>query len=210
MLVELTDEHKILDRCSRLFMRYGAKSITMDDVARELGMSKKTLYQHFSNKKELMKKVTAFHFANENEAVCSIALHSENAIEELLNISKWISTQMKGINPTLIYDLQKYHPESWQLFVQHRNRDVFQTIINNIRRGIAEGLYRDDLNPEIITRTYIARMEVVVDPEVFPPGMFSFQDIHREFITYHIRGLASDKGLQYLAQYQNQTNVTND
>lgn len=198
------EEVKILERCVRLFMRYGVKSVTMDDVARELGISKKTLYLYFSNKNDLVNKVTEFHFVQENQAMCALSGQSKNAIDEMLNMSRWISTQMTGINPVLIYDLRKHHPEASQLFVSHRNTEIYQSIYNNIKRGIAEGLYREDLHVEIITRSYIGRMEVVIDPEIFPPGSFSFQEIHREFILYHLRGVASKKGLQYLEKIQNQ------
>ena len=203
-MAELSEEIKILERCVRLFMRYGVKSVTMDDIARELGMSKKTLYQYFSNKNDLVNKVARLHFEAENEAIHTICTTSANAIDELLNISRWVSTQMKGINPPLMLDLQKYHPDAWAVFQSHKNSDVYQCMLQNIHRGMEEGLYRRDINPEIIARLYIGKMELVVDTELFPPGEFSFQHIHHEFIHYHIRGIASERGLAYLEQIQNQ------
>jgi AcrR family transcriptional regulator len=201
------DTEKILERCERLFMRLGIKSITMDDVARDLGISKKTLYQHFENKNDLVTRVTAYHFERANGAMQGICSHSENAIDELLNMSSWLAENMKGINPTLIYDLRRYYPEAWQNFQRHKVNDVYSCIHSNILRGMKEGLYRTDMNPEVIARFYIGKMEVVIDTELFPPGQFSFQDTHREFIHYHIRGLASAKGLEYLENKQNLTNV---
>jgi len=188
-------------------MKYGVKSITMDDVARDLGISKKTLYVFFDNKNDLVNQVTAYHFSQENCAVNEIRNVSKNAIDELLNISSWMTTNMKGMNPTLVYDLRRYHPDSWQKFEQHKAKEVYQLMLNNIHRGIKEELYRNDLHPEILARIYIGRMEIIIDTDLFPPDVYSFQDTHREFITYHIRGLASLKGIKYLEKHQNKTNV---
>lgn len=206
---EMSEEDlKILDRCIRLFMKYGVKSLTMDDIAGQLGMSKKTLYQYFENKEDLVIKATEHHFRLENQAILGLCAHSSNAIDEMLNISQWISAQMQGINPVLIFDLKKHHPKAWHLFEQHRNSDVYRCILHNLQRGVQEGLYRSDMCPDIIARSYIGRMEVVIDPELFPPDQFGFAAIHKEFIHYHIRGIASSKGLKYLETIQNQPHVS--
>lgn len=192
------EELKILERCERLFMRYGAKSITMDDVSRELGISKKTLYQFVASKDDLVHKVTQFHFRHHEEMVNAICTNSTNAIDEMLQIAQWVSQHMQGVNPTLMFDLNKYYPESWQLFLNHRNTSVYNCLINNIYKGREQDLYRKDFNEEIVTRIYISRMEMIIDPNVFPFEKFRLRDVMQQYVEYHIRGIATTKGIKKL------------
>ncbi len=185
-------------------MRYGIKSVTMDDVARELGMSKKTLYQYFENKEELVHKVTTNHFACQNHMVEQVIRHSKTAIDEMFAIAAWMNAMSKNLNPALVYDLRKYHPESWQVFVDHRNNEVINSIKHNLRRGIGEGLYREDLDIEILSRIYVARMEMFIDNEIFPYDQFPPQKTFNVFMDYHIRGVATAKGIKYLEKLKSE------
>lgn len=200
----MSEEAKILERCERLFMRYGIKSVTMDDVARELGMSKKTLYQYFENKEELVHKVTTNHFACQNHMVEQVIRHSKTAIDEMFAIAAWMNAMSKNLIPALVYDLRKYHPESWQVFVDHRNNEVINSIKHNLRRGIGEGLYREDLDIEILSRIYVARMEMFIDNEIFPYDQFPPQKTFNVFMDYHIRGVATAKGIKYLEKLKSE------
>lgn len=200
----MSEEVKILERCERLFMRYGIKSVTMDDVARELGMSKKTLYQHFENKEELVRKVTQNHFACQNHMVEQVIRHSKTAIDEMFAIAAWMNAMSKNLNPSLIYDMRKYHPDSWQVFVDHRNNEVINSIKHNLKRGIGEGLYREDLDVEILSRIYVARMEMFIDNEIFPYEQFPPQKTFNVFMDYHIRGIATTKGIKYLEKLKSE------
>lgn len=192
------EESKILDRCERLFMRYGIKSVTMDDVSRELGISKKTLYQYFENKEDLVYKVTQNHFECQNQEVSAIIANSGSAIDEMIGISDWMNKLSKNMNPGIVFDLRKYHPESWQVFIRHRNEYVFKCIFDNIERGKREGLYREDLNSDIIARIYISKMEMFFDPEIFPSDKYTPEKTFKEFMNYHIHGIATQKGIKYL------------
>lgn len=202
----MSEEAKILDRCERLFMRYGIKSVTMDDVSRELGMSKKTLYQYFENKEELIHKVTMNHITCQNQMIEKVIHHSKTAIDEMIGISNWMNSMSKNINPSLLFDLRKYHPQSWQVFIDHRNNEVYNCIKHNLERGIKEGLYREELNTEILTRIYIARMEMFLDSEIFPYDKFPPEKTFNEFMDYHIRGLATTKGIKYLEKIKSENN----
>ena len=128
------DKHKILSRCERLFMRYGIKSVTMDDVSRELGISKKTLYQFFENKDDLINQITVHHFACQNKAVEEILSEAKTAIDEMIGIANWMNAMSKNMNPSLMFDLRKYHPESWNVFKNHRITEVYNSIKNNLER----------------------------------------------------------------------------
>lgn len=196
----ISEEQKILERCERLFMRYGAKSVTMDDVARELAISKKTLYQYVSGKDELVHKVTTFHFQHHDEVVNAICANSENAISEMLQITEWVTQHLKDMNPSLMFDLSKYYPESWQLFIHHRNTQVYNCMIENIRKGRVQELYREDFDEKIIATIYINRMEMVIDPQIFPIENYTFDKVMSQYIEYHIRGIATPKGLKKLSK----------
>ncbi len=202
----MSEENKILDRCERLFLRYGIKSVTMDDVSRELGISKKTLYQYFENKEELVYKITMNHFTNQNHNIAQIILHSKTAVDEMIGIAAWMNALSKNLNPSLMFDLRKYHPQSWQVFINHRNNEVYNCIKHNLERGISEGLYREDLNIEIITRIYIARVEMFIDNEIFPYDKFPPEKTFNVFMDYHIRGIATQKGIKLLEKIKSQNN----
>ena len=202
----MSEEAKILEKCERLFMRYGIKSVTMDDVSCELGMSKKTLYQYFENKEELIHKVTQNHFTCQNKVIEHIIHHSKTAIDEMIGISNWMNTMSKNLNPSLVFDLKKYHPQSWQIFNDHRNTEVYNCIKHNLEQGIQEGLYREELDIEVLARIYIARMEMLLDAEIFPYDKFPPEKTFKVFMDYHIRGLATTKGIKYLEKIKSENN----
>lgn len=202
----MDDNNKILDRCERLFMRYGIKSVTMDDVSRELGISKKTLYQFFENKDDLIQKITTNHFETQNLAMEEVLAQSKTAIDQMFVIANWMNNLSKNMNPSLMFDLKKYHPGAWDVFINHRNTDVYNSIKNNLERGVKEGLYREDLNIEIITRIYIARVEMFIDNDIFPHDKFPPDHTFNVFMDYHIRGIATPKGIKLLEKIKSQNN----
>ena len=202
----MSEEAKILEKCEKLFMRYGIKSVTMDDVSRELGMSKKTLYQYFENKEALVQKVTENHFTCQNQMVEKIIHHSKTAIDEMIGISNWMNAMSKNLNPSLLFDLKKYHPQSWQVFNDHRHTEVYNSIKHNLERGIREGLYRENLDTEVLARIYIARMEMFLNAEIFPYDKFPPEKTFNVFMDYHIRGLATPKGIKYLEKIKSENN----
>ena len=137
---------EIIVSISTLFMKYGIKSVSMDDVSRELGISKKTLYQYFKDKDELVTKVVEHHAELLSGEMFKMVSENANAIEQLLQVSKFVSQYLKNINPSVTYDLKKYYPQIWKN-VNLNNRDyIFNQIKQNMINGIKEGLYRSDIN----------------------------------------------------------------
>lgn len=197
---EMAEEDKILERCERLFLRYGIRSVTMDDVAHELGISKKTLYQYFSNKEDLVHRVTEYHFEQESRNAEKIRREAKNAIEEMFGIVRWMNEFSKDLHPGILYDLKKYHSESWQVFLDYRNNVIYACIRENVERGKKEGLYREELIADFIARMYIAKVEMFIDPEIFPPDKYPPQKTYSIFMDYHIRGIATARGIKYLAK----------
>jgi TetR/AcrR family transcriptional regulator, cholesterol catabolism regulator len=189
---------EIIEKVLALYLKYGIKSITMDDVARELGISKKTLYQHFSDKDDLVQKVIAFHFDQQNKEMLQLKKNYSNAIDDLLIVSKFISNYIKAINPSFSYDLQKYYPEIWKNITGKRREHIFKMIRQNLEKGIKEGLYRQDVKSDIIVKYYIFRIEMSNNVDLQCNNKYSFEEVFNTLFIYHIRGISNQKGLDYL------------
>ncbi|MEM9916749.1 MAG: TetR/AcrR family transcriptional regulator [Bacteroidota bacterium] len=200
-LVEMEARKKVLNQAEMMFMRYGIKSVTMDDIARDLGMSKKTLYQFVSNKADLIQQIFAKLIESEKEAIHSIVENAGNAVEEILNIGKYILQQLRSISPRTLYDLHKYYRDSWELIQALHQKHVYFVIKNNLDRGIEEGLYRSDIDSDIVAKLYIGKTSSVVDEDLFPLRKYNKETLFKEFIKYHLHGVASQKGLKLLDKY---------
>jgi TetR/AcrR family transcriptional regulator, cholesterol catabolism regulator len=179
-------------------MRYGVKSMTMDDVARHLTISKKTLYQYVSDKNDLVLKSMSRIIEHEKAVAQHLCDAHKNAIDMLFALSKDVASKYNQMHPSVNYDLQKYHPEAWSLFREFQTKFVTDCIQENIERGIKQGLYRDNLDPFLIAHFYSSKLHMCSDGELFPADKYSFSKIHLEMMRYHIRGIASEKGLDYL------------
>ena len=192
---------ELIKKIASLFMRYGIRSVTMDDIARELCISKKTLYQHFNDKDDLVKQVVDSFIVKQEKDICGLCTQDMNAIDILLEISKYLTKRMNEINLSVNYDLQKYHPESWAVIEQYRETHMLENIKQNIKNGIEQGLYRDDFNIDIIAQSYILRYNP--DDNIqnwIKNSSFSFEEVFQTLFIYHIRGIANKKGIDYLEQ----------
>lgn len=197
---------EIIEKSSMVFMRLGIKSVTMDDLARELGISKKTIYKFFKDKTELVNTIIELKLG-EDQAICSNAkFESENAIDELFVVSQFVMENFQTINPTVFYDLQKHHPDAWEKVQEHKWGFINKAITENITRGIKEGIYRDNINVEIVARLHVGAIDMILNGIIFPWSEYKFHQIYDEFIRFQIRGLANDKGIAYLKQKMNSTN----
>lgn len=181
-------------------MRLGIKSLTMDDVARQLGISKKTIYKYVSDKNELVRKCVEWQSREENSAIAEVKKAGLNAIDEIFEISKMVTELLNQLHPSVYFDLEKYYPEAWDIAVNKRKKRVYDDVVANMNKGVQEGLYRSDLNVEVVARIYVAKMDLLFDGNLFPSHQFSFTDVYIEFFRYHIRGIASEKGREYLTK----------
>jgi Transcriptional regulator len=176
-------------------MKYGIKSITMDDVARELGISKKTLYQYVTDKDDLVGKVMDNEIAIRQEEICNCFRIGYNAIEELFEISILMNKLMRDQNPATEHDLKKYYPQHFQKIVNARREGIINYILLNLKKGIKEGLYRKEMNKEVIAKLYLWRIENAQISELFSAEEFSSIKLFVELLNYHVRGIATEKGI---------------
>lgn len=195
---QMETKERILAKSEELFMRYGIRSITMDDIARELAVSKKTIYQHFKDKDELVYQMGLRHFECDKEEWNKMTNCCENAVDIMVTMSKHLKNTLKGINPSLFFDLQRYHPDTWDLWQNHKKTFIIETIKKNMEQGIAEGLYRDDVNVETLAILRVKEIELAFDMDTFPPQKFDLLNVQITFLEHFIRGIVTAKGYAVL------------
>ncbi|MBL4668899.1 MAG: TetR/AcrR family transcriptional regulator, partial [Flavobacteriales bacterium] len=149
---------EIIGAALELFMKYGIKSLTMDDIARHLHISKKTLYLYVSDKKELVKKGMELAIEDEQLMLCESIKLSETAIDELVEITKCVSSRLREMHPSVLYDIQKYHPLAWKLLMEHKKEFIYGVMLDNLKRGVKEKYYRKNIYPGVIASIYITMM----------------------------------------------------
>ncbi|MEM6262344.1 MAG: TetR/AcrR family transcriptional regulator [Bacteroidota bacterium] len=189
---------RILQHASELFMKVGVRSVTLDEIARGLGISKKTIYQYFTNKAEIVYATMESHLHVEKQDILEIEQQSTNALDEIVQIMHWLVKATNGVNPTLIYEIQKYYPEAWDLMETHKCKFVLESLRSNLQRGIEEGFYRADIDVEVLCRLRIAQIDLLFDEKHFPREQFNFMQVHLEAFKLFMFGLVTEKGHQHL------------
>ena len=191
---------KWLKRAEEVFMRYGIKSITMDDVARELGISKKTLYQFVENKNDLVVKVVERHIEEDVERGECWQRDAPNAIEEILLVIQHAQEDFQRVKSNVLFDMQKYHREAWDRMQGYQRGFMHKKVRENLERGIVEGLYRADFDVDIVARMHVAQSFLLFDEDWFPRPPYTLEAIFREFMLHYLHGILSEKGLKYLKE----------
>jgi len=196
---------KIVSTSEKLFMNYGLKSISMDDIANELGMSKKTIYKHFSTKDRLIHITLSTYLRKEKRIVNDIVLKSENAVEEIVNIGRHVIKMARRLKPTLVFDLKKYHAKNWDLIEEHHFNFIQELIQNNLKRGMNEGYFRTDMDPLVIAKLYVTKSLMISDENSFPMDRYSREDLFKQHLLYHLYGVLSNEGIKLAKNYELET-----
>ena len=193
---------RILKGSEELFFKYGIKSITMDDIAKHLGISKKTIYQFYSDKNEVVETLMTQRMkANECE-FRQIAEKSSNVIEEVFEMMKNLGLMLSQMNPNLFYDLQKYHPNSWKIFKQFKEECIERMVEESVKRGMKQGLVRKDINTKIIARMRMEEVEMGFNPQAFPPDKFKIVDVQLALLEHFLHGICTLKGHKLINKYK--------
>ena len=191
-------QEKWLKRVEDLFLRYGIKSISMDDVARELGISKKTLYQFVDSKDDLVYKVLERHIGEEKAQFNQIIKTAGNALDEMFTVMIDNAQQLRQMKANIVYDLQKYHRNAWEMIQGFQRDFLYNVVRSNLERGIREGLYRKDFDVDIVAKIHIAVTFQLFDEAIFPQNTYVKETVFREYLLHYLYGIVSDKGLQQL------------
>ena len=193
-------KEKILQKAGELFITYGFKSVTMDDIANEMAISKKTIYQHFSNKTKLVEATTMSLFSKISEEIDCLCSLKRNPIVEVFDIKKLIMEHLKDEKSSPQYQLQKYYPKIYNTLKTKQFEVMSSCVIENLKRGINQELYRNSINIEFISRIYFSGILSVKDKDLFPKDKFPTIILLENFLEYHLRGIVTDKGLTKLNQ----------
>lgn len=200
---ELELKERIRHEATALFLKYGVRSVSMDDISAQLGVSKKTLYQYYTDKNELIENVLEGIICI-NECSCQgCVVESENAVHEGVLSLRLLQDMFRAMNTAILYDLKKYHPGAFQIFIRHKNEFLCNMVKRNLERGIREEVYRSDINVDILTRFRVESLTLMFDMEVQESISQPLLDIQREVIIHYMYGLVNPKGYKLLTKYLN-------
>jgi len=189
---------EVISKIANLFRKISIKSLTMDDIAQNLGISKKTLYQYFENKEDLVNKVAQFSLKKENTEVEQIFNQNNSVIEQLYSISKYTIYKNFSINPSVLFCIKKYYPEVWERFVKQRNEFVLKLINENLTKGIKQEIYCKDLKTEIISQLFLCNILNFREYDFIDNFKYAEKIFLHEIIVYNIRAIVTQKGIKML------------
>ncbi|WP_439558452.1 TetR/AcrR family transcriptional regulator [Dyadobacter sp.] len=188
---------RIIKSALNLFWRYGIKSVTMDDIARDLGISKRTIYQHYSDKEAILALVIQEELNSQQCELEKLDERAENPIEQLIYSSVQMRETMANMNPTFLYDLKKYYPDAWALFQTYKHEYIIKSLRDNLLKGIELGLYRPEIDVDILALLRVEQVVMGFDPTIFPPRKFDMIHIQMQFLLHFLRGVLSEKGFEF-------------
>jgi AcrR family transcriptional regulator len=203
--MSMETKDRVLQGAEELFFKYGIKSVTMDDIAKHLSISKKTIYQFYSDKNEIVDTLMKLKLADDKIAIQQIHTESENVITEVFGLMKHMSQMFSKMNPNLFYDLQKYHPDSWKLFNQFKEDCIESMVETAIKNGVKDGLVRADINTKIIARLRMEEIQLGFNAQVFPPDKFKIVDVQLELLDHFLHGICTLKGHKLINKYKQVT-----
>lgn len=183
-----------------LFMRYGVRSVTMDDLAGSMGISKKTLYQFVKNKEDLLDGLLDHMHCKDTNELAGIIAASKDAIDALLNVAKMVSQKLELISPVTIYDLKKYYPRQWAKIDDYERKQIYSFTLENLERGKREGLYREDIDTDFIARLHVGQSMMVTDESIFPSDQYTKTRLMFSLMHHYIMGISTEKGRTVLSQ----------
>jgi AcrR family transcriptional regulator len=194
-------QERIMDTAFGLFRQFGTRSITMDDIAERMGISKKTLYAHFTDKDDMVCQTIGRFINIVTEDCIEDRKKSKDAIDELFLVMDMLDRRLRNMNPVIILDLQKFHSKAYQLFLDYRNNTLATMIRENMERGISEEVYRTDIDIKILTQYRIHACMICFQPEVFP-GASDMNKVQKVLLENFLYGVASVKGYQLIEEYK--------
>ena len=200
-------KEKIINKSAELFLTLGFKSVTMDDIANELGISQKTIYHHFTNKTKLVEETTSQMFDKICEGIDCICNTSPNPIEELYQIKMFVMTFLKNEKTSPQFQLKKYYPQLHNNLHLKQFQKMHVSVKNSMQKGVDTGLFRENIDVDFISRMYFNGMSGIKDQNIFPTNIFTMEYLMENYLEYHLRAICTNKGLQTLEKFINKTNL---
>jgi AcrR family transcriptional regulator len=199
----MSQTDRILQGAEEIFLTSGIKSVTMDDVAKHLGMSKKTIYNFFKDKNELVVALVNKKMKEDEEQMAEIVSKSNNVIEEMINMMKCSGEIFARINPIVIHDLQKFHPDAWKSFQHFKSEFLVDLLEQLLEKGIRQGFIRNDIDVKILARMRVSQVEMGFNTAIFPHSEFDVWKVQYQMLEHFNYGVCTLKGYKLLNQYKN-------
>jgi len=193
----------IIQNVGKLYLRFGIRSVTMDDVAQEFGISKKTLYQYFSDKEELVSEVINYYLQN---PALDMSKHvSGNAIDSMFAIRDHVANIFKYFNNNIEFDLKKLYPGLYEKVRKVKRQRILDNTTRNITQGIEEGLYRMELDPVLVAKLQVGRMLYTFNPDyqIFTESEVSSMEVFDKLMSYHMHAICTERGIEYYKEQLN-------
>lgn len=194
-------KEKILEKAMDMYLKLGFKSVTMDDIAQDMGISKKTIYQHYANKTDLVTAVAQMLINKISCDIDTICAEKHNAIKELFEIRRYLKTTLDDEYMAPVHQLNKYYPEVALSLKSNQFDKMHESVKDNLRRGIEEGLYRPEIDTEFISRIYFVGVTGIKEATIFPDDMYTKLQTTKLYLEYHIRAVSTLKGVSLLEEY---------
>jgi len=199
----MNQTERIIQGGEELLLKAGIKSVTMDDIAKHLGMSKKTIYLFFKDKNELVMALVKKKLQDDECQLSEIISKSGNVIEEMINMMKCSEDIFSRINPIVIHDMQKYHPDAWKQFQNFKTDVLAGKLEELLTKGIQQGYIRPEIDVKILAKMRVAQFELGFNTNIFPLAEFSPWKVQYQFLEHFNYGICTLKGYKLLNQYKN-------
>ncbi len=200
---------KILETAGSLFLKYGVKSISMDDIARELSISKKTIYLFFKDKNEIVYLISERFLQEQKDKFDRIQEESKDPIELLYGGTLHAREIFEKINPYILFDIRKYYKDAWRLYLDFEKNVMFGSLVVTLQDGIKKGLFRADIDVQILATLRMEEIKLAFDKEIFPAGSFNFKEVQYQILDHFFYGIMTEKGYALLNKYK-ENYVTDD
>ena len=201
-------KQRIIEQARSLFFRLGIRSVSMDDIASHIGISKKTIYQHFTDKDELVESIVLAETNRMQNDCIKLCDSAENAVHEIFKTMEMVVEQFKNINAIVLYDMQKYHFSAFEKFMEYRNNFLINIIANNLEKGVKEGNYREDINIDVLSKFRLESMMLAFNIVAFPPDKYNAAEVTLIMIENFLYGVSTEQGFKKIEAYKKERNNT--
>lgn len=198
---------RIAEEAESLFMKYGVRAVTMDMIANELGMSKRTIYEKFSDKDTLLDYVIRRKAAKQKEIFYHLMKESDNVIDVIFGILTSAFDQMSNTNPTYLMDIKKYHHKVYDAVCKRGDLRNSELSLAILKRGVEEGVFRPEINVDIVNEGIHGFIDSSHSGDLFQGTRFNRMEILDNILFSYLRGISTDKGVILLEKYRTQLGI---
>jgi AcrR family transcriptional regulator len=187
---------RILEIATEQFARFGVRTFTMEDLARQAGISKKTIYQEFEDKKDLVKAVFAAILEEDQQKLSFILEQGDGVIEHLVKTSQMMRDRLTSINPLVILEVQKFYPEAWKLFESFQDQTIQKDLVNVLELGKQLGYFRPEIDSRILAKVRLTQITTAFDPKNFADPEYNLLEEQLVILDHFLHGIFTEKGRQ--------------